>query len=107
MVEHIMKAVLGITDRVMVLNVGNEDRGRPSQGSNEESVGHRGVLRKVIMMLRDRENKCLLCRSSGSLGSFPQGRRKEIVALIGPNGAGKTTSSQDDHWVVETLCRRD
>ncbi len=95
LVEHDMDFVMGLTDRLVVMDFGEKlAEGRPARNP-EERGGARGLSRRsgltwprssksaTCACPTARWRPCTRCRSRSSEGS--------IVTVIGPNGAGKTT----------------
>ena len=96
LVEHHMAMVMGISDKVVVLDFGSQDRRRLADRDPRQPACHRGLPGDD--RLRDR-----CCSRSAELraGYGPvrvlhgidfKVDEGEVVVILGANGAGKTTT---------------
>ena len=103
LIEHDMKLVSGICERLTVLNFGQVLAEGPTQRSAEQS----SMLSRHIWENRrqsrygnagSKRSRGILWRDTGPQGNLLRGKRRVmIIALIGANGAGKTDHAADHH----------
>ena len=101
-IEHVIKAIKSLSDRLLVLQSRREDRRRRSRQRAVKPSGHRGLSRQEAGMKLDLAAKAVPLLEvrgvSAGYGGMPvlqdvtlEIYPAEIVALVGSNGAGKTT----------------
>ena len=89
MIEHIMRAVMRFSERLVVLVAGQQDRRRAAGGRRARSRGREGLPWRVASPspastpATARCACCTTCRSTVGAG--------ETVVLLGTNGNGKST----------------
>ncbi len=93
LVEHKMKLVMGISDRLVVLHQGETlAEGTPDEIRRNETVRRVYLGPGTALMLEVRGLNSWYGRSHILQGIDLEVRRGEIVCLVGRNGAGKTTT---------------
>src|SRR4051812_21809509 len=93
LVEHKMKLVMGISDRILVLHHGELlAEGTPSQVRQDEAVKRVYLGQREHSMLEVRNLNAWYGSSHALQDVSIDVARGEIVCLIGRNGAGKTTT---------------
>ncbi len=107
-IEHLMQAIMSLSDRIVVLNFGQKlAEGLPAEVA-QRSAGHRGLSRRSEARRRTARASAVHGRDASldrrrSLeagygevqvlwGVSLKARRGQLTAIVGANGAGKTTT---------------
>ena len=95
LIEHVMELVMGVTDRIAVLNFGQKiaEGSRPDPG---RSAGAQGLPGRDLM-LRVQDLVTAYGKIEALKGVSLEVAQGSITCLLGPNGAGKTTLTIAGH----------
>jgi len=86
LVEHVMQAVMKISERLVVLNHGEDCRGKAGR-SGPEPGSHQAYLEGRMLEVKESRFFTEMCRSCAEC--FPFGGEGEIITVIGPQRRGQ------------------
>ena len=94
LVEHDMRIIFRVCERIQVLDYGKTDRGRLARGDPHEQRGGRGLpgTERRGDCSSSMTSRCTTAGSRRCRSSRSRSSEGELVGLVGHNGAGKTTT---------------